>query len=72
MLIKFNNGSGEHAYEPIYIDSDWIVSVYEENHGDYKKTIIYGGPRGTTWTVQETIDEACKMINKVKNGGNVA
>ena len=72
MLIKFNNAASDHAYEPLYIDSDWIVALYEEIIGDIRRTVIYGGPTGTTWVVQETLEESRKIINRAKDGGNVA
>lgn len=70
MLIKFSNANPDYAYKPLYIDSDWIVSVYKEE--DDTVTYIYGGPNGTIWEVKEDLETVRKMVNRAKNGGNVA
>jgi hypothetical protein len=70
MLIKFLNANPEHSFKPLYIDSDWIVSVYTE--GDDSTTFIYGGPNGTIWEVKEDLETVRKLVNRAKNGGNVS
>lgn len=63
-LIKFNNAAEAHLGNPIYINQDWIVAVFESpsQPGGSLKTIIYGGPTGITWEVAESPADVFKMV----------
>ena len=52
-----------HKGNPIYINKDWIVSIYEapSQQGMFK-TVVYGGPAGTTWEIEESPAEVYKRI----------
>ena len=65
MLIKLTNGAAMHKGNPIYINKDWIVSVYEapSDQGMFK-TLVYGGPTGSTWEIEESPAEVYKRILK--------
>jgi hypothetical protein len=65
-MIKFTNNADAHRGNPIYIHPDWIVAVFEapSQPGGSLKTIIYGGPQGTSWEVEESPAEVCDMMKK--------
>jgi hypothetical protein len=67
-MLKFSNMSNDNVMDmPIYINSEWIISVYEHyNDGGSLSTKIYGGPQGTIWTVEESLGEVLKIINEGK------
>ena len=50
-MIKLTNATEQHKGNPIYIHPDWIVAVFENatTDGGSLKTIVYGGPQGTSW-----------------------
>lgn len=50
---------------PIYINKDWIVSIYEApSQEGMIKTIVYGGPSGSSWEIEESPSEVYKRILK--------
>lgn len=67
MLLKFTNASGEYTGNPLYINKEWIVSVYEQpRDGGSLITVIFGGPSGLSWEVSESLEEVKKIFNGVK------
>ena len=68
MMLKFtNNSNSNRKGDPVYISKDWIVSVFEESvEGGSLATIIYGGPRGERWYVEEGLSEVVKIIDGAK------
>lgn len=65
MFIKLTNGVSGLRGNPLYINKDWIVSIYEApSQEGMIKTIVYGGPQGTTWEVEESPSEVYKRIIK--------
>ena len=70
MLVKFTNAAEGLVGNPVYINSEWIVSVYEISRtgdGGSLVTIIFGGPAGIAWEVEESLAEATKIINAAKS-----
>ena len=68
MMIKFTNAAENMEGNPIYINKEWIVSLYEtarNGEGGSLVTIIFGGP-GLAWEVEESLEEAYKKINASK------
>jgi hypothetical protein len=65
MLIKLTNAAEEHKGNKLFLHSDWIVSVFQiaNQEGGSLSTIIYGGPLGTSWNVDESPEEIQKLIN---------
>ena len=62
-LIKLTNTSREFKGNPIYINKDWVVSVYEQPiDGGCLATVVYGGPAGCCWTVEEGLKEVKDML----------
>jgi len=64
-MLKFTNTNRQRLGDPIYINSDWIVAVYE-NHaeGGSLATVVFGGPHDTEWFVEESLNETIKIINE--------
>lgn len=63
-MLKFTNTNNLRAGDPIYINSEWIISVYENpREGGSLTTVIYGGTAGTEWFVEESLSEVIKIIN---------
>ena len=63
-MIRFTNASEGRKGDPIYIQSDWIVSVFEDHiQGGSLSTVVFGGPNGTPWFVEESLSEAIKLID---------
>jgi len=64
-MIKLTNATEQHKGNPIYINSIWIVAVFENaiESGGSLRTIVYGGPQGTSWEVEESPSDVAKMIN---------
>ena len=66
-MIKFTNASMGRQGDPIYINSDWIVTVFEEHkEGGSLATVVFGGPNSIPWFVEESLSEAIKLINESK------
>jgi hypothetical protein len=66
-MLKFKNMSNDNVVDmPIYINSDWIVAVYERRRRDSGSvsTVIFGGPGGMEWTVEESLSEVMKIIDE--------
>ena len=67
-MIKLMNLSQGHQGNPIYINPDHIIAVYPfAPDGGSIQTIVYGGPQGTVWTVEEGVETVIKLINEYKN-----
>lgn len=62
-FIKLTNDIDAHKGNPIYINKDYIAAVLEAQAGAGGiKTIIYGGPTGVQWEVEETAKTVVSMI----------
>ena len=65
MLIKLTNASEEHKGNNLYLHTDWIVAVFQTptQPGGSLNTVVYGGPQGTSWNVEQSPEEVQKLIN---------
>ena len=65
-LIKLTNTADEYQGNTIYINSRWIVSIFpvESDHKGSLKNIVYGGPQGNAWEVEESPEKIKKMVLK--------
>lgn len=62
-MLKFTNASGLYAGNPLYINKEWIVSVFEHpRDGGSLVTVIFGGPGGSTWEVEESLKQVVQII----------
>lgn len=68
MMVKFTNAFGLYAGMPLWINTDWIISVFEhrENESASVKTIVYGSHDGERWEIEESLNQAIKIINEAK------
>lgn len=64
MMLQFTSTVKGREGDRIFINKDWIVSVYENarEEGGSLSTVIYGGP-GTNWEVEESLSEVIAKIN---------
>lgn len=67
-MLKFTNNSGRYKGNPVYINSECIVSVFEEPiDGGSLATVIFGGfGSPQRWYVEEGLNEVVKIINEGK------
>lgn len=67
-MLKFTNNGERYKGNPVYINSDCIVSVFEEpTNGGSLATVIFGGfGNGERWYVEEGLTEVIKIINEGK------
>ena len=66
-MIKFTNAAMHRKGDPIYINSEWIVTIFEDHiEGGSLATVVFGGPGGTPWFVEESLSEAIKLIDGAK------
>ena len=67
-MIKLTNIAEGHKDNPLYINPDWIVAIFPvaSESGGSLKTIIYGGPTGSSWEVEESPEEIKKMMRSMK------
>jgi len=64
-MLKFTNMNNQRAGDPLYINSDWVVAIYENhNEGGSLSTVIFGGPHNTEWYVEESLGQVIKIINE--------
>jgi hypothetical protein len=68
-MIKLTNAAQEHLGNTIYINPEWIVAVFEAPAmpGGSLKTIVYGGPTGTSWEVEQSPADVAKLIKGTKS-----
>lgn len=67
-FIKLTNATDAFKGNPLYINKDWIITVFERQSdtGGSLITVIFGGPQGTTWEVEEGLGEVVKLLNAKK------
>jgi hypothetical protein len=67
-LIKLTNLSNDHKGDPLYINPDWIVAIFpfSNNEGGSLRTIVYGGPTGTSWEVEESPEQIKNLMRMPK------
>lgn len=68
-MIKLTNAAEAHLGNTIHINADWIVAIFEapSQPGGSLKTIVYGGPTGTSWEVEQSPADVAKLINGSKS-----
>lgn len=65
MFVKFTNAADQHKGNPIYINPTYVAAVYEfaKSPGGSLTTMIYGGPTGVVWEVEESLTEVLTKLN---------
>jgi hypothetical protein len=68
-MIKLTNAAEAHLGNPIYINPDWIVAVFEApaQPGGSLKTIVYGGSQGTSWEVEQSPADVARLVKGNKS-----
>jgi len=68
MLVKLTNAAEEHKGNKLYLHSNWIVSVFQvaTQDGGSLSTVVYGGPQGTSWNVEESPEQIQILINTLR------
>ena len=67
-MLKFTNSNERYKGNPVYINSECIISVFEEpTNGGSLATVIFGGfGSPQRWNVEEGLSEVIKIINEGK------
>jgi hypothetical protein len=67
-LVKLTNAAEEHRGNSLYLHSNWIVSVFQVSaeFGGSLTTVVYGGPLGTSWNVEESPEEIRELMKDPK------
>ena len=67
-MIKLTNATPEHAGNPLYINPEWISSVFEaaKQPGGSLTTFVFGGPIGNVWEVEESPSKVVQLIETWK------
>ena len=69
MLVKFTNCVEGRQDDPIWINPNHITAVYEDKtEGGSLSTKIYGGNPSIVWTVQESLGEVIKVLERWQSG----
>ena len=64
MLLKLTNATKGRIGEGLILNTDMIMSFYENTNEDGKQIVIAYGMNGNSWEVLETIDEILRITNK--------
>ena len=62
-LIKLTNATKGRIGESLILNTDMIMSFFENNQEDGEKVTVAFGMNGNSWEVSETIDEIVGLIN---------
>lgn len=64
-MIKLTNAGKGREGDALWINKDWIISVYENarDPGGSLITVVFGGTNATAWEVEESLSE---VIAKIK------
>lgn len=68
MFVRFTNAVDRYKGMPLYVNTDRIVSVYEEpTQSGSLATVLWGGDERNRWIVEEGLKEAIDILNGVNN-----
>jgi hypothetical protein len=68
MFIKLTNATQGYLDSPLYFNVDWIVTYYTQStDGGSLTTLLYGGPTGIHWYVEESPEQITKLINDARS-----
>jgi len=62
-LIKLTNATKGRIGKNLIINTEMIMSFFENTQEDGTKVSVAFGMNGNSWEVQESIDEIMEMIN---------
>ena len=67
MLLKLTNATKDRVGDALIINSELIISFFENKNEDDEKITIAFGVNGNSWEVSETIDEIMAQFVFSKN-----
>jgi len=62
-LIKLTNATKDRIGEGLILNTETMMSFFENTQDDGTKITVAFGMNGNSWEVQETIDEIMEMVN---------
>jgi hypothetical protein len=67
-FVKLTNATPGHLDDPLYINVDYIAAVYPLRNPDSggERTIVFGGPTGQNWHVEEGIEKVLRLIKEAQ------
>jgi uncharacterized protein YlzI (FlbEa/FlbD family) len=66
-MIKLTNMNSDHLGMPLYITTDKIVAIFEdETEGGGLRTVVMTG-HDQFWVVEESLGEVINLVKEVKN-----
>lgn len=65
-LIKLTNATKGRIGESLILNTDMIMSFFENNQEDGTKVSVAFGMNGNSWEVKETIDEVMAQIKEAE------
>ena len=65
-LIKLTNATKGRIGESLILNTDMIMSFFENNQEDGEKVTVAFGMNGNSWEVKETIDEVMAQIKEAE------
>jgi len=63
-LIRLTNATKGRIGEGLILNTDMIMSFFENNQEDGEKVTVAFGMNGNSWEVKETIDEVMAQIKE--------
>ena len=65
-MIKLTNAAPGYEGRLLYLNPDWIVSVFEQaaQEGGSLSTHIFGGPDNSIWNVEESTTKIITLIEE--------
>ena len=65
-MIKLTNAAQGFQGRLLYLNTDWIVSVFEQalEEGGSISTYIFGGPGNSIWSVEESTSKIMALIQE--------
>jgi uncharacterized protein YlzI (FlbEa/FlbD family) len=64
-LIRLTNATKGRIGESLILNTDMIMSFFENNQEDGEKVTVAFGMNGNSWEVKETIDEVMAQIKEL-------
>lgn len=62
-LIKLTNATKDRIGEGLILNTEAMMSFFENTQNDGTKVTVAFGMNGNSWEVQESIDEIMEMVN---------
>jgi uncharacterized protein YlzI (FlbEa/FlbD family) len=64
-LVKLTNATKGRIGESLILNTDMIMSFFENNQEDGEKVTVAFGMNGNSWEVKENIDEIMAQIKEL-------